>query len=88
MSAVCARRTRKAAADAAVEVSGRQAALAELTVQVSSKQVTLEGLEASLAAKGKELQDVLAQLQAAAALEFQDAKKLLLEEGEGLKFQM
>jgi hypothetical protein len=48
---------------------------------VSSKQLSLEGLEASLAAKSKELQEVLGQLQAAAAQEFQDSKKLLLEEG-------
>lgn len=43
--------------------------------------MSLEGVEASLAAKSKELQEVLSQLQAAAAQEFQDAKKLLLEEG-------
>lgn len=78
---VCCDRTRKAAADAASELSSRQAALADLSAQVSSKQVSLEGVEASLAAKSKELQEVLAQLQAAAAQEFQDAKKLLLEEG-------
>lgn len=79
---LCCRRTRKAAADAASDLTSRQAALADMTAQVSSKQVSLEGIEASLAAKSKELQEVLAQLQAAAAQEFQDAKKLLLEEGE------
>lgn len=78
------RRTRKAAADAASELSSRQATLADLSAHVSSKQVSLEGIEASLAAKSKELQEVLAQLQAAAAQEFQDAKKLLLEEGGSL----
>lgn len=45
-------------------------------------QVSLEGVEASLSAKTRELQEVLGQLQAAAAQEFQDAKKLLLDEGE------
>jgi hypothetical protein len=39
-------------------------------------------VEGSLAAKRKELAEVLGQLQAAAVQEFQDAKKLLLEEGE------
>jgi Tfp pilus assembly protein FimV len=77
----CDNRTRKAAADADSDLTSRQAALADLSAQVSSKQVSLEGVEASLAAKSKELQEVLAQLQAAAAQEFQDAKKLLLEEG-------
>lgn len=80
-AAVALRRTRKAAADAAAELSARQATLAELSAAVSSKQVSLEGVEASLAAKSKELQEVLGQLQAAAAQEFQDSKKLLLEEG-------
>lgn len=74
-------RTRKATADATAELSSCQAAVAELTAQVSSKQVSLAGVEASLAAKSKELQEVLAQLQAAAAQEFQDARKLLLNEG-------
>lgn len=76
------RRTRKAAADAAAELTSSQAALADLSAQVASKQGSLAGVEASLAAKSKELQEVLSQLQAAAAQEFQDAKKLLLKEGE------
>jgi septal ring factor EnvC (AmiA/AmiB activator) len=76
------RRTRKAAADAASELTSSQAALANLSAQVASKQGSLAGVEASLAAKSKELQEVLSQLQAAAAQEFKDAKQLLLKEGE------
>lgn len=73
--------TRKAAADAAAEVAARKMALSDLSSQLAAKRVQLEVVEASLSAKSKELQDVLAQLQAAAAQEFQDAKKLLLDEG-------
>jgi hypothetical protein len=50
--------------------------------QLASAQAQLDGVEGSLAAKRKELGEVLGQLQAAAVQEFQDAKKLLLEEGE------
>lgn len=77
----CTCRTRKAAADATSDLAAKQVTLNELSSQLSSKQLQLEGVEASLAAKSRELADVLAQLQAAAAQEFQDAKKLLLEEG-------
>lgn len=75
-------RTRKSAADAAAELASKQLALSAASSQVAAAQSQLEALEGSLAAKRKELGEVLGQLQAAAVQEFQDAKKLLLEEGE------
>jgi hypothetical protein len=79
---VHARRTRKSAADAAAELASKQISLSAANSQLAAAQAQLEGVEGSLAAKRKELAEVLGQLQAAAVQEFQDAKKLLLEEGE------
>jgi hypothetical protein len=75
-------RTRKSAADASAELASKQISLSAASSQLASAQAQLDGVEGSLAAKRKELAEVLGQLQAAAVQEFQDAKKLLLEEGE------
>lgn len=74
--------TRKAAAGTAAELAAKQVSLTTTNSALLAAQSQLEGVEASLAAKRKELADVLAQLQAAAVQEFQNAKKLLLEEGQ------
>jgi hypothetical protein len=75
-------RTRKSAADAAAELASKQISLSAANSQLAAAQAQLDAVEGSLAAKRKELAEVLGQLQAAAVQEFQDAKKLLLEEGE------
>eukprot|EP00775_Hariotina_reticulata_P011023 gene11023-11177_t len=73
-------RTRRTVAEAEADLSAKQATLSSTSGQVAAQQSELAAVEVALDAKRKELQRMLAQLQAAAAQEFQNARKLLEED--------